>query len=100
MAVHLIYVGAGIYLFLYISRWFFTRKWIDVSRDLNLASKKLTGKIVVITGGNTGLGKDVASDLAKRGAIVIIACRNREQGEETARKINKISIKQFWYLKH
>ena len=89
MAVHLIYVGAGIYLFLYISRWFFTRKWIDVSRDLNLASKKLTGKIVVITGGNTGLGKDVASDLAKRGAIVIIACRNKEQGEETARKINK-----------
>ena len=88
MAEHLIFVGAGIYLFLHISRWFFTRKWIDVSRNLELSSKKLNGKIVVITGGNTGLGKDVASDLAKRGALVIIACRNKLQGEETARKIN------------
>ena len=89
MAVHLIFVGAGIYLFLHITRWYFSRKWIDVSNYENLSSKTLTGKIIIITGGNTGLGKDVASDLAKRGATVIIGCRNKIQGEATAQIINE-----------
>ena len=38
-------------------------------------------KIVVVTGGNSGMGLATTIELARQGAKVIMVCRSRERGE-------------------
>lgn len=49
--------------------------------------KKLDGKNIIITGANTGIGYEVALDLAKRNAHVILACRDPKRGQDAVDKI-------------
>ena len=39
----------------------------------------MKGKICVVTGSNTGIGKETARGLAQRGATVVLACRDLEK---------------------
>jgi NAD(P)-dependent dehydrogenase (short-subunit alcohol dehydrogenase family) len=47
----------------------------------------MAGKVVVITGGNTGIGKEAAVGLASLGARVIITSRNEERGRSARQDI-------------
>jgi NAD(P)-dependent dehydrogenase (short-subunit alcohol dehydrogenase family) len=48
-----------------------------------------SGRVVVVTGSNTGLGLDTARVLAERGAQVVLAVRNVDKGEAACEKIRQ-----------
>lgn len=51
----------------------------------------MENKTVLITGGNSGIGKETAIGIAKTGATVIIACRNKEKGWRAVEDIKNAS---------
>jgi NAD(P)-dependent dehydrogenase (short-subunit alcohol dehydrogenase family) len=47
----------------------------------------LKDKIIIITGGNSGIGKAASIQLARLGATVILACRSNERGAEALEEV-------------
>ncbi|XP_004682135.1 PREDICTED: retinol dehydrogenase 11 [Condylura cristata] len=58
-----------------------------LSNGVCTSTVQLPGKVVVITGANTGIGKETARELAQRGARVYLACRDVQKGELVAKEI-------------
>ena len=51
----------------------------------------MKNKVCLVTGGNAGIGKATALGLAKLGAIVVLVCRNKSEGEKTIQTISEVS---------
>uniref|UniRef100_A0A8D0DIP1 Uncharacterized protein n=1 Tax=Salvator merianae TaxID=96440 RepID=A0A8D0DIP1_SALMN len=47
----------------------------------------VTGRSFMVTGANSGIGKATAKEIAKRGGMVHLVCRNRERAEEAKKEI-------------
>lgn len=60
---------------------------------------KADGKVIIITGANTGIGKETALDLAKRNAHVYMACRDLTKCEEARKEIQLESKNQNVYCR-
>ncbi|HEX9429936.1 MAG TPA: SDR family oxidoreductase [Candidatus Bathyarchaeia archaeon] len=52
-----------------------------------MSSANMTGRICLVTGGNSGIGKATAIGLAKTGATVVIVSRSREKGQTAVNDI-------------
>lgn len=52
----------------------------------------LTGKVIIVTGGNSGLGFEAVKAFAEKGAEVVLATRSMEKGEEAKKQILQTGI--------
>jgi len=78
-------IGAGILLTL-----FAFRKMLQ-SPNNPYTNVDLKGKVAIITGSNTGIGKETAKVLAKMGATVIVASRKSDKTRDAVLEIKKYS---------
>lgn len=60
-----------------------TKKW--TTNDI----PDLTGKVIIVTGGNSGLGYESVKAFAEKGAEVILACRSLDKGVQAKSEIDK-----------
>ncbi|XP_049586157.1 retinol dehydrogenase 13 [Syngnathus scovelli] len=63
------------------------RKWIG--GGVCRSGERLDGKTVLVTGANTGIGKETCRELARRGARMVMACRDLSRAERAAEDIRK-----------
>ncbi|KAL8291627.1 hypothetical protein RQP46_001885 [Phenoliferia psychrophenolica] len=61
--------------------------WFPLYSDLEVTAIDLTGKNVIITGANVGIGLESARKLASYNATVTLACRNAEKGEKARQEL-------------
>lgn len=56
-----------------------------------MTQPEMRGKVCVVTGASSGLGRATASGLAKLGATVILACRDQQRGKAALEEIQATS---------
>ncbi|KRD58796.1 oxidoreductase [Flavobacterium sp. Root935] len=72
-----------------------TSTTLDVIKGIDL-----TGKNVIITGGNTGIGLETVITLANAGATVIVPTRNRAKAAKNLQGIDNVEIEEMDLMNH
>jgi gluconate 5-dehydrogenase len=55
----------------------------------------LSGKVAIVTGGATGLGRQMAQGLAEFGADIVVCARNADRCEAAASELGDIGVRSF-----
>jgi gluconate 5-dehydrogenase len=53
----------------------------------------LTGRVAIVTGGSTGLGRQMAEGLAEMGANLVLCARKKERCQQAAEDLQKLGVK-------
>lgn len=53
----------------------------------------LTGRVAIVTGGATGLGRQMAEGLAEMGANLVLCARKKERCQQAAEDLQKLGVK-------
>jgi len=61
-----------------------SRNWDPKELEIDLS-----GKVYIVTGGNSGIGFTVCEELLKRNATVLMLCRNKEKGEQAIQSLKE-----------
>ncbi|XP_059092483.1 retinol dehydrogenase 11-like [Tigriopus californicus] len=85
----LLYLGRVILKLLLIPWMLWLYK--ELTMGICYLTKKLDGKIVIITGGTKGIGFQTALGLAQRGAEVVVASHNAKETEAAVADLKEIS---------
>lgn len=80
-----IYMIVGIFLALVLVLLHLIRTYLSGAKCL--LRQRLDGKVIVVTGCNTGIGLETVAELARRGARVIMACRDLHKAEQSRAEI-------------
>lgn len=80
VVVNIVLTGAGL---------FAIRYYLSFGKRRCESDADMTGRVVIVTGSNTGIGKETARSLAARNARVILACRSIERGQQALQDIIK-----------
>jgi gluconate 5-dehydrogenase len=55
----------------------------------------LSGKVAIVTGGGSGIGRQMATGLAEAGANVALCARKAERCEEVAKELEQLGVRAF-----